>query len=118
MPPFTGSKQLRDVENGVRIEFLVTGAFPGDGLPKPVAFPNPADVGVVIDGIHFLQVRNLIELKLASATAPGRVKDLGDVQEMIRVLRLPVDFADQLNPFVQDKYKELWAGVRNAPPEP
>jgi predicted nucleotidyltransferase len=118
VPPFTGSKQLRDVENGVRIEFLVTGAYPGDGLPKPVVFPNPADVDVVIDGIHFLQLRNLIELKLASATAPGRVKDLGDVQELIRVLHLPVDFADQLNPYVQDKYRELWAGVHNAPPEP
>src|SRR5688572_12433693 len=27
LPPFTGSKQLRDTQNGVRIEFLVTGGF-------------------------------------------------------------------------------------------
>src|SRR5947207_2800877 len=34
VPPFAGSKQLRDTESGVRIEFLVTGAYPGDGKPK------------------------------------------------------------------------------------
>ena len=30
-PPFQGSKNLRDTEHGVKIEFLVTGEFPGDG---------------------------------------------------------------------------------------
>ena len=38
---FTGSKNLRDTETNVRIEFLLTGAFPGDGKDKPVAFPEP-----------------------------------------------------------------------------
>src|SRR5262245_58378944 len=28
--PFAGSKNLRDTESGVKIEFLVTGGFPGD----------------------------------------------------------------------------------------
>jgi hypothetical protein len=42
VPPFPGSKNLRDAQTGVRIEFLVTGAFPGDGKPKPVAFPEPS----------------------------------------------------------------------------
>ena len=41
VPPFTGSKNLRDTEYGVRIEFLIAGEFPGDGKPKPVAFPDP-----------------------------------------------------------------------------
>src|SRR5262245_55980260 len=31
VPLFEGSKNLRDAEHGVRIEFLVTGQFPGDG---------------------------------------------------------------------------------------
>ena len=30
VPPFAGSKQLRDAELGVRVEFLVTGGFPGE----------------------------------------------------------------------------------------
>src|SRR5205085_1364121 len=33
VPPFTGSKHLRDADTGVRVEFLVTGEFPGDGKP-------------------------------------------------------------------------------------
>ena len=55
---------------------------------------------------------NLIELKLASGISnPGRLRDLGDVQEMIRVLKLPSNFADQLNEYVRAKYHELWEGV-------
>jgi hypothetical protein len=118
LPLFAGSKHLRDAESGVRVEFLVTGQFPGDGRPKPVAFPNPADSATVIDGIRFLNLPTLIELKLASATAPGRRKDLGDVQELIRVLKLPFEFADQLNPMVRDSYKQLWSEIRDAPPQP
>src|SRR5438552_741865 len=43
LPPFTGSKHLRDTDSGVRVEFLTTGDYPGDGKPKPVAFPDPGE---------------------------------------------------------------------------
>jgi hypothetical protein len=77
VPPFAGSKQLRDVETSVRIEFLVTGQYPGDGKPKPIAFPDPANVAVEIEGIKYLALVPLVELKLASGmTNPGRLKDL------------------------------------------
>jgi hypothetical protein len=73
VPPFAGSKQLRDTEHGVRIEFLVTGEYPGDGKPKPVAFPDPTQARIVIAGIPCLELAKLIELKLASGmTTPGR----------------------------------------------
>ena len=109
--PFAGSKHLRDAENGVRIEFLVTGEYPGDGKPKPVAFPDPAAVSVEIDGVNCLELARLIELKLASGmTNTGRLKDLADVQELIRVLAIPAEFADRLNPFVRAKFAELWTG--------
>ncbi len=113
LPPFSGSKNLRDIESGVRIEFLVAGEYPGDGKPKPVAFPDPADVRTDLDGMSFLSLPRLIELKLASGiSSPRRMRDLADVQELIDVLRLPAAFADQLNPYVQDKYRELWSVVR------
>lgn len=118
VPPFRGSKQLRDAETGVRVEFLVTGQYPGDGKPKPVAFPDPAEVSIVIDGIHFLNLAKLIELKLASGTTSGRRKDLGDVQELVRALSLPIEFAGQLNPSVRDLYRQLWQEVRDTPPQP
>jgi hypothetical protein len=118
LPPFQGSKQLRDTENGVKIEFLVTGEYPGDGKPKPVAFPKPEESSTEIEGIRFLQLPKLIELKLASGmTNPGRLSDLGDVQNLIKVLKLPENLAGQLNPFVQEKYKELWSAVQANPSE-
>jgi hypothetical protein len=113
LPPFAGSKHLRDTESGVRIEFLTTGDYPGDGKPKPVVFPDPLEAAVTIDGIPCLQLPKLVELKLASGmTNPGRLKDLADVQELIRLLSLPKEFANELNPFVRDKYAELWEAVR------
>jgi len=118
VPPFAESKNLRDTEYGVRIEFLVTGGYPGDGKPKPVAFPDPIEANVEIDGVRCLQLPRLIELKLASGmTNPGRISDLGDVQKMIQTLNLSEDLATQLNPFVQEKYRELWAAVLNNPSE-
>jgi hypothetical protein len=113
--PFTGSKNLRDTETGVRIEFLVTGQFPGDGKPKPVAFPDPASVAVESDGTKYLNLHALMELKLASGmTNPDRGKDLIDVQELIKSLNLPADFSDKLNPFVRDKYLEIWNLLRSS----
>jgi len=116
--PFEGSKQLRDTEYGVRVEFLTTGDYPGDGKPKPISFPDPRAASIELDGKRCLELPRLIELKLASGmTNPGRLKDLGDVQETIRVLGLAREFADQLHPFVREKYRELWDAVHNNPSE-
>jgi len=112
VPLFPDSKNLRDAEHGVRIEFLLSGGYPGDGKPKPVAFPLPEDCGVEIEGMRFLQLPALIELKLASGTSPGRRRDLGDVQELIRILDLPKDFGDRLDPWVREMYHELWMELR------
>jgi hypothetical protein len=115
--PFTGSKQLRDAEHGVRVEFLVMGEYPGDGKPKPIAFPDPAKVSVDVGGVHVLGLPTLIELKLASGMSnPRRAKDCIDVQQLIEVLNLPEEFAAQLHPYVQDKFKELWTVVHSNPP--
>jgi hypothetical protein len=109
LPPFAGGKNLRDTDTGVAIEFIVTGQFPGDGKPKPVAFPDPKTVAVERDGIKYLNLPTLVELKLASGmTNPARMKDLADVQELIKTLNLPKSFAEQLNPFVREKFLEIW----------
>jgi hypothetical protein len=114
---FAGSKSLRDTQTGVCVEFLVTGQYPGDGRPKPVSFPDPAAASVEIDGLRFVNLPTLIELKLAAGmTHPGRLRDLADVQELIRALRLPADFGEQLNPYVRHKFAELWRGVTTDDP--
>lgn len=117
LPPFEGSKQLRDTDTGVRIEFLATGSYPGDGKPKPVSFPDPASVAVEIDGIKCVSLPKLVELKLASGTAEWRLKDLADVQEMIRAFGLPADFAEQIDPSVRESYRRLWQQVQKTPSE-
>jgi hypothetical protein len=115
LPPFAGSKNLRDTELGVRIEFIITGGYPGDGQPKPVAFPDPATVAVELDGVKYVNLPTLVELKLASGmTNARRGRDLDDVQDLIETLNLSADFADRLNPYVHDKYRELWTAVRGA----
>lgn len=116
LPPFEKSKNLRDTETGVRIEFLISGQYPGDGKPKPVAFPDPVSSSIELEGIHYLNLSTLVELKLASGmTATDRMKDLVDVQELIRVLGLKRDFGQQLQPFVRAKFEELWEAIFGKP---
>jgi hypothetical protein len=116
VPTHPGARRaVRDVESGVRIKCLVTGEFPGDGTPKPVAFPDPATSADDMDGLRVLRLPRLVELKLASGmSAPHRLRDLADVQEIIKVRGLDAAFADQLDPSVRARYLELQRAVAAA----
>jgi hypothetical protein len=107
---FEGSKNFRDAVCNVNIDALIVGEYPGDGLVKPVIFPSPEDVAEVHqDGIPFVSLKTLLELKLASGlTAPHRMQDLADVLNLIRANQLPLEYAESLNPYVADKFRELW----------
>jgi hypothetical protein len=115
-PAFPGArKRLKSTADGVSIEVMTTGEYPGDGKPKPVSMPEPDKASTEIDGIRFVTLEKLIELKLASGlTAPDRLKDLADVQELIKIRKLDADFALKLDPYVREKYLELEAAVRNS----
>lgn len=119
IPAFSGAQRMfKDSDTGVVVEFLVSGEFPGDGKPKPIAFPIPTLAAINRDGIRVIQLNTLIELKLASGlSAADRLKDLADVQELIRTLNLPRDLASQLNPAVQSKFTELWDAIDQARPD-
>ena len=94
---------------------MTTGEYPGDGTPKPVSMPAPAEASTQVDGIKFVTLEKLIELKLASGiSAPHRLKDLADVQELIKIRKLDADFATKLDPYVRPKYLELEAAVRQS----
>lgn len=116
VPAFPGAKKrLRSTRDGVPIEVIVAGEYPGDGKPKPVSFPIPADASTEIDGVQIVTLEKLIELKLASGmTAPDRLKDLADVQELIKARGLTTDFAERLNPYVRQRYLQLCKAVENA----
>ena len=67
-------------------------------------------MAIELDGRKYVPLTTLIEMKLASGmTNPNRLKDLADVQEVVKALKLPIDFADRLNPYVRDKFRELWS---------
>jgi hypothetical protein len=70
LPPFTNSKHLRDTQLGVKIEFLTTGDYPGDGKPKPVSFPDPRQVSFEAEGINGCDrsIPGICGEKVASAT--------------------------------------------------
>lgn len=119
---FPGAKRtFRDAETGIEIDILVQGDYPGDGKPKPVRFPDPATTGIERDGIRLIELNRLIELKLASGlSGRDRLKDLADVQELIRVLALPRAFAVQLDPSVRYGFIDLWQSIQQSkqhPPE-
>jgi hypothetical protein len=115
-PAFQGArKRLRATRTNVPVEIIVAGEYPGDGKPKPVSFPVPAEASVEIDGVRFVTLEKLIELKLASGmTAPDRLKDLADVQELIKVRGLGRDFAGKLDPYVRERFLELLRAVEGA----
>jgi len=112
---FPGSRGLRDTEAGVTVDVVLTGEYPGDGKPKPVAFPDPAKAAVRGRRVALLPLERLIELKLASGiSAPHRLKDLADVLELIRILSLPLEKAQDLDASVRAKYQELWEAAQTA----
>jgi hypothetical protein len=115
-PAFPGArKRLRSTSDNVSVEVIVAGEYPGDGLPKPVSFPVPSDASIEIDGVRIVTLEKLIELKLASGmTAPDRLKDLADVQELIKARGLTSEFAEALNPYVREQYLQLCGAVEQA----
>lgn len=111
---FEGSKNFRDTVCDVNIDTLIVGQYPGDGLPKPVVFPEPESVVEIRDdAIPYVTLKTLIELKLASGmTATHRPRDLDDVIQLIKANQLTLDYAGQLNSWVQPKFCELWQAAQ------
>jgi Uncharacterised nucleotidyltransferase len=110
-PTFPGAnKHFRDTDTGVKVEIITTGEYPGDGQPKAIAFPNPADVAVILEGYKVVRLESLIELKLASGMSAKhrQLRDLADVQQLIETLELPKEFSINLDQSVRNEYLRLW----------
>ncbi len=121
VPRYTGAKRrFRSEEGpaGVPVDLMLSGEFPGDGRPKPVAFPTlrAAELhrrrGASFERLGQLRVLDLVtlvEVKLASGeSAPHRGRDLTDVQALIEAARLPREFAAELDVSVRPAYVRLW----------
>jgi hypothetical protein len=115
-PAFSGAtKQFKTSEDNIRVDVITAGEYPGDGKPKPVVFPDPGEHSEEIAGVRTISLPKLLELKLTSGmTAPDRLKDLADVQEMIKAKGLGEDFAQTLDESVRQKFRELHQAVTEA----
>jgi hypothetical protein len=109
-----GLQEFQDAVTSVNVDTLIVGDYPGDGLPKPVAFPPPETVSVRnAEGVPIIRLETLLELKLASGmTAVHRPRDFDDAIQLIRVNHLPLEFAERLNPYVAEKFRELWQAAQ------
>jgi hypothetical protein len=96
------TRRFVDRRNKIEVRILLTGLYPGSGKPGPIAFPEPRRVAERRGRVWVVDLRTLIELKLAAR----RYKDLGDVVALIRVNNLDESFADRLHPSVRSDYIE------------
>jgi hypothetical protein len=95
-------RRFVDRGNGITIDFLVTGRFPGTGKPGPIAFPDPSVVSEVIEKHSVVNLPTLVQLKLAAR----RWRDFADVVELIRFNDLDESFREKLHPSVRQDFIE------------
>jgi hypothetical protein len=118
VPRYASAKRSwRDAAERVDVDVLLSGEFPGDGLPKPVAFPRVGgregfSWARTACGARVLDLVALVAIKLASAaSAPHRLKDAADVAALIEAQALPREFAVELDVSVRPLFVKLWDDV-------
>ncbi len=95
-------RRFTDRANGVKLDVLVAGHYPGSGKPGPVAFPAPGDVSEVIEGKRVVNLPTLIQLKLAAR----RHQDFADVVNLIGIHNLDEEYLDKLHPSLHRDFIE------------
>ena len=95
-------RRFTDRTNGIAIDILVTGLYPGTGKPGPISYPDPTEVSEVIESCRVVGLPTLVQLKLAAR----RHRDFGDVVELIRFNNLAESFLEKLHPSVHRDFIE------------
>lgn len=98
------ARPRRFIDPATRVHFdvLVTGLFPGNGKPGPISFPDPADVVQVINQLSVVNLKTLVELKLAAR----RFQDFADVVNLIRANDLDESFLGRLHDSIRGDFIE------------
>jgi hypothetical protein len=86
----------------VTFDVLVAGLYPGSGKPGPIAFPEPTSVRHTVNNLPYVDLKTLIELKLAA----HRYQDFADVVSLIRVNNIDGSYAPQLHESVRKDFIE------------
>jgi hypothetical protein len=96
------ARRFVDKANQRRVDFLLTGHFPGRGGPGPFSFPDPNDVKETINKFEVVNLVNLVQLKLAAR----RHQDFADVVNLIKYNDLDESLLDRLHPSVRRDFVE------------
>jgi hypothetical protein len=91
-----------DKQNGVVVDCLVAGLYPGLGKPGPICFPDPASVRQILDSVSYVDLVTLIQLKLAAR----RHQDFADVVDLIRAHNLDESYLGRLHLSVHQDFIE------------
>jgi hypothetical protein len=101
-------RRFIDKANGVTVDLVIAGHFPGFRSEGPITFPDPALVRQEIDEVFFIDLKTLIQLKLAAF----RPKDYADVVDLIRANNLDESFLAHLHSTLHHDYLEALAHRR------
>lgn len=105
-------KGLRETEHQVDIDVVTAGEHAGSP-ESPVEYPPP-DSGAFVDvgGLRLPTLEALVGFKIASGVWGHRVRDLADVQSLIRANALTEAFADRLAPPLRATFLDLLREAR------
>jgi len=105
-------KKLRQTQYKVNIDVIAAGENAGSN-ESPILFPSPEGEGFIErEGIRVASLETLIALKLTSGVWASRLKDLADVQELIRANGLDEGFANRLPPPLRPAFQDLLDRLR------
>jgi len=115
--PFPSANFVRDSIRQVKIKFHLASSSRTREAPH-VFLPQPEECRMEIEGFPVIQLVPLIDMRLAIGLEEKSLeRETVDVIELIRVLHLPRDLMDKLNPIVQSKYLEYWNCLNVPPPQ-
>jgi Nucleotidyl transferase AbiEii toxin, Type IV TA system len=100
-------KSLRETEHQVDIDVVTAGEHAGSP-ESPVEYPAP-DSGtfVEVEGLRVPTLEALVSFKIASGVWGHRMRDLADVQSLIRANGLTEEFSDRLSPPLRETFLNL-----------
>jgi hypothetical protein len=102
LPASGFSRRFIDRKNRRGVDVLLSGLYPGSGKRGPIAFPDPNDFIHEYKSVRYIDLVNLIQLKLCAR----RHRDFADVVELIRYNNLEEAFLKRLHPSVRRDFIE------------
>jgi len=95
-------------EPEAKIEVIYSGEIAGNknGIP----YYEPIDISIEDKKTHaqFISLYALVIYKLSAGIYGKRLKDFGDVQELIIRNKLPIDYLDKEREDIKNKYLSIW----------